>query len=767
MDIAAQGSLTSACVNPQGLVLAPEVPDAETSQSLLPTDPAIDTFTQAPLEAAGRRQNISGSGDAPGDIGGNAAGGAGGGGRRRAAMKPAAAEDAGGGESLASMHDGAFGHGTHLVDLLLDIKPGTESSTLPAFDRFISFIGQLINQIDAGEMRLNEKFDGSPAILLGIDGDGKPFVAFKYAISGKREPRLVRSAAEAHEVFRGSDLAKIYEDCIRCMGPRIGEFGRDGFVFQADVLFTQSNNAREVMEDEVRIHANESGLTYVIKPDSEYFKAAAEAKVGLVVHTIARRVIDEETGGITGLKTMHDETLVREFTRALRSSDVFAIDPWSYGVKIDRDEGRTLSARKKGMIERMIEDMRSDLSDLSPEFRTEWSKTFQAQFSIFLNDCLKAGGTGGIYKAAAAGKPFDFDLLVNAFQAWYEPRSRHLSINQKGEKGWASPKRMPEKFPEFLNVHRQELHDFLKAYYDGIRILYLLKPHMKEAYASKLGGGPIEGIMLTDEMSGLKLKLVDRLVFTRLNFAGEQERARQKLLRGVAREAEVRAARERDAVPDVLKSIQDGALFYVGKLQPPHAGHVALISAAIAAFGVENVVILASGKEPNLAAQHWKELSVTDKPVKRDIAARKWTHVFTPELRMEMLRYGLPPEARIHIADLSAFWGGYFRRMHEAGGREPVSVLMGQKEISSGRYKEMKRRLGDRLRVISLDMQRDGLSGTDVRQAIRSLYENGDEDSYNFLRRALDYIPRKELDRVIGRLLHEWQLVDAKAAELV
>jgi hypothetical protein len=666
--------------------------------------------------------------------------------------------------TLASARQGILKHGEHLADLVLDIVPGAESGAFPGFELYASFIRRFMVQIEAREISvLNEKFDGSPAIVLGFDAKDRPFVAYKLGIEREGAPRIIRTVKEASSVYRAGAMKEIFEDVIRHLRPRLAKFSDKDLVFQADLLFTPRNGTKTVSDDAVSIKANPFGITYTLPAGSKFYPFARDAEVGLVVHTVGRRVIDPANGEIAGVQPADDAECIERFVKALRSEDVFAIDPWSRRVRINQGDGVSFTAEKEAEISTLLKGMREGLGSVGSEFRLAW-KPFLPLFRTFLNSSLKEGRSGGIYRAAAAGEIFDFDLIVERFRVWLYARSNELRINPKGVKRWMAPRKMPDEYEKLLAEHSDPFRAYLKAYFDANRVQYLLKPHMSEVYASKLGGGRIEGIMITDAVTQVKVKLVDRLDFTKANFAGEAERKRKKRVRRGKREQAAPKKKPSNASPSFLRRWRPGAAFFIGKLQPPHAGHIALIGAVMREFSPEEIFVLASDKAPDFEAKHWADFGVAQR--KKDLVAREFEHAFSRVLREDMLRYGVSEGVSVGFADPIAFWR-YLGKARATGRRGSVHLIVGAKEMAAGRYDQQLERYSDQLRLWPVEMQSGGMSATEVRRAVKLLHERGDFGAYEFLVRALEFIPKKERDGIIGRLVKEWGDVEAAAARLL
>ncbi len=674
-------------------------------------------------------------------------------------------DGSGSGPKLAGLRTGILKHGEHLADLVLDVAPGAAEDAFPGLDLYERFIDQFIGWIRAGSIsELNEKIDGSPAIVLGFDADNRPYVAYKLGIERKGAPKLVRTVAEAAQLYGNSPIAAILADCIRVLRPRLKAFSDPSLVFQADLLFTPNNGARTVENDAVIIRANPSGLAYRITKHSKLHPFVSNVQLGLVVHTVGRRVIDEETGTVARVEPLDDADAVEAFVRTLRSDGVFAVDPWTRDVRIDRGKNRFTDAQETE-IRAALSGMRAGLAGMSADFRKQWA-SFLPTFRIFLNTSLKAGHNGGLYQAAAANEPFDFDRICAVFRTWITERANTLRISPSGAKRWMAPRRMPADFDALVADSGDDLRAALAAYYDANRILFQLKPHMRGAYTSKLGGGPIEGIMVTDETSGVKVKLVDRLEFTMHNFAGEQMRTQEKRVR---RATSTKQAPKKFApatkLPPPLDRWRAGAAFFIGKMQPPHAGHIALIGAAMQEWSPSELFVLASDKAPDLTAETWKGWGVAAR--KKDVQAGDYTHVFSPALRTEILQQGLPEGVHAHVIDTSAFWR-FLNRAAKDNRKGAVALIVGQKEMDEGRYDAQVKRYADRLRLMPMPMQQEGISATAVRQAVRRLAEQGDPAAYDFLKQAFAFVtPARARDRIIGRLIQEWLAVDAVVGQVI
>ncbi|MCB0329177.1 MAG: hypothetical protein KDD70_05925 [Bdellovibrionales bacterium] len=662
--------------------------------------------------------------------------------------------------SAASKRSGVNKHTEHMADTVLDLAPGAETKTLPTFEAYRGFMVDLMDQIKSKEITfLNEKFDGSPALLLGYDGEGKPFVAYKHGLGSSRGQRIVRSAADAKELFpEDSPMKGILSDCIRYLRQRLERFEEKNVMFQADLLFTPNNGAKQIpASGDVLIQPNAFGVEYRLKEGSKFHAHAKEARVGLVVHSALRREIDSNTGQVTEGDAISDPAVVENFVRAIRSKAVFAIDPWSRRIDLRQEGIRDFPEGKERRLKRELEEMGGALATLSPEFRTAWGRVSK-YFQQYVNSHLKEGKSGGLLKAASGEEPFDFAKLVRGFSDWVTEKSTRVVPTKTGKKT-EIPKVTEERLGHILKEHLPELHIAFKAYYDANRIQGELKPFMTPVYQSKLGGGRIEGVIFSDDTT--IVKLVDRLDFSKNNFSGEAERRRaararyRERLRETAERTQVK-----DTKPSPFTEWQPDAVFIVGKFQPPHSGHIAFIKKVQEEAGDKPVYVLASNKQPDLDAEKWNNMGVSTKArkgeVESDLRAARYDRVFSVDFRADCFREAFGDElAGVHFLSPREFWS-YVREAKREGRPGKVRLAVGKKEIDEGRYSDQFARYGSHVEALTIEMQKDGVSGTEMKTALRNLALHGDEGSYQHLRYGFDYMPAGKRSEFIHRAYQAW-----------
>src|SRR5262245_57382600 len=258
---------------------------------------------------------------------------------------------------------GLVSHGEHLADFVLtgNVKP------------YARFVRRLTTQIGEGRLRdVNEKFDGSPSIVLGFSTKG-PFVAYKRELERKKGPqRLVHTPAEAQALFRRSPaLAKAYASLIEHTREAMaGLQGTDleGLVFQGDLLFSEGSDRKTVSDDRIIVRPNQ--VSYEVGRDDPDFGRLSEAKVGFVIHTIGKRMIGTDGRiGIRPASRAGQRDQLERFVERLGSKQVFALHPLRPEIALERPSGTPpLDDARAGALLRRIQA----IDRLSPAFFEEW-----------------------------------------------------------------------------------------------------------------------------------------------------------------------------------------------------------------------------------------------------------------------------------------------------------------------------------------------------------------------------------------------------------
>ena len=168
-------------------------------------------------------------------------------------------------------------HLEHLEDLIFNKGyAGAEEA--------ITYIDSLRNMLAEGTgttSKLTVKWDGSPAIICGIDpADGKFFVGTK-AVFSKGEPKRGKTARQIQEWYGDQpELAEILTNALKYLSKL-----NIGGVVQGDLLFTPGKVTRVEVNDELCYVFTPNTITYAVPVNSHLGERVAEAKLGIIFHT--------------------------------------------------------------------------------------------------------------------------------------------------------------------------------------------------------------------------------------------------------------------------------------------------------------------------------------------------------------------------------------------------------------------------------------------------------------------------------------------------
>jgi hypothetical protein len=129
--------------------------------------------------------------------------------------------------------------------------------------------------------KLTVKWDGSPAIICGIDPeDGKFFVGTK-AVFSKGEPKRAKSVKQIQQWYgEQPELTEILTNALKYLS-KLGIGG----VVQGDLLFTPGKVTRVEVNDEECYVFTPNTITYAVPVNSHLGERIANAKLGIIFHT--------------------------------------------------------------------------------------------------------------------------------------------------------------------------------------------------------------------------------------------------------------------------------------------------------------------------------------------------------------------------------------------------------------------------------------------------------------------------------------------------
>ena len=168
-------------------------------------------------------------------------------------------------------------HLEHLEDLVFNAG---YAGAISALDYIESLRGMLAEGTGT-TTKLTVKWDGSPAIICGVDpADGKFFVGTK-SVFAKAEPKVCKSTRDIEKFYGDQpELVEILASALQ----HLKKLGIGG-VIQGDLLFKEGRVETADINGERCLTFTPNTITYAVPTDSQLGQQIARAKIGIIFHT--------------------------------------------------------------------------------------------------------------------------------------------------------------------------------------------------------------------------------------------------------------------------------------------------------------------------------------------------------------------------------------------------------------------------------------------------------------------------------------------------
>jgi hypothetical protein len=338
------------------------------------------------------------------------------------------------------------------------------------------------------------KVDGSPALICGINPDNKQFFVGTKSVFAKNNPKVCYTNSDIENFYpEVPGLVKILKLALKYL-PEIGIKG----ILQGDIMFIPEFLKVENIDGSEYLTFTPNTITYAIPKDSQLYNDIVGKKVGIFFHS-------EYVGSsFDSLKLSMNPNL----SRLKKSKNV-----WFDDVTIKNVAGKaTFTKQETNELQTLIDSVNKEVS-FSGKFLDSLPSTFSTYAGAFANAQVRLGKIK--------------DLSVEDFISFYKSKKEESIEKLKTDSG-------KEKSRNELNVYIEYLIKN-KKYYNSIfniftmlisikEILYKkfqeldnLKTFIKYEDGYKVSKG--EGFVITDNINKRTIKLVDRLEFSRINFA--------------------------------------------------------------------------------------------------------------------------------------------------------------------------------------------------------------------------------------------------------
>ena len=168
-------------------------------------------------------------------------------------------------------------HLEHLEDLIFNKGYAGAEEAL----NYIDSLRHMLAEGTGTTTQLTVKWDGSPAIICGVDPeDGKFFVGTK-SVFAKTEPKRGKTAKQIQQWYgEQPELAEILTNALKYLS-KLGIGG----VVQGDLLFTPGKVTTVEVNDELCYVFTPNTITYAVPVNSHLGERIANAKLGIIFHT--------------------------------------------------------------------------------------------------------------------------------------------------------------------------------------------------------------------------------------------------------------------------------------------------------------------------------------------------------------------------------------------------------------------------------------------------------------------------------------------------
>ena len=402
-------------------------------------------------------------------------------------------------------------HLTHLEDLaLFQGKAGALKAV-----EFLRNLSQVAKSSSPKKFNLTIKWDGSPAIFCGTDpSDGKFFVGTKGVFN--KDPKLNKSRDDIinnhpDTIKNGEEVSKAgLRNKLLIAFTHLSKLGIEN-VLQGDLMFTQGDLKPVNYKGQPYISFKPNTITYAVPQHNELAEKMQRAKIGIVFHTsYSGSNLESMTASfdvdIAGLNktddVWYDDAYIKDYTGIVN-----------------------LTAGEYKAVTNAINDAEKYINSAGNIFdwleAKEVGKNFKELVHANHNNMIRAG--------EITQDPKQF---FNNFAVDYEKRVEQAIAKLKtGREGSAGQRRLAdlEQWKLYWQSNKSQIESWYSAWLKLTAIkntLYQKLKNIKQIDAFDQEGDEYvvrdqEGFVAVDRI-GSAIKVVDRLDFSRKNFAKEE-----------------------------------------------------------------------------------------------------------------------------------------------------------------------------------------------------------------------------------------------------
>lgn len=254
--------------------------------------------------------------------------------------------------------------------------------------RAINYLRDLRSALsgDGSSNTISTKFDGAPAVFVGIDpADGQFFIAKKGIFN--KNPKLYKSLSDISADLSG-DLAEKFKIAF----VELKKLGIKSGIYQGDLMYTKPDLKREQIGDQEYITFHPNTIVYAVPVGSKLAQKIQKSTLGIVFHTTY-------TGdSISSLSAEFGKPIVKQF-RSVPS--VWAID----ATVSDLTKQFTIDPKERALVDSLLSQMGKLFRTIDAKMLNEIHKDGELLdlVLIYINSLVRAGNKDVSAQQKAAG----------------------------------------------------------------------------------------------------------------------------------------------------------------------------------------------------------------------------------------------------------------------------------------------------------------------------------------------------------------------------
>ena len=392
-------------------------------------------------------------------------------------------------------------HLTHLEELIL--TNGKDGAT-----RAIKYLQALTEVLDSNTpkaVNTTVKYDGAPAVVIGVDPNGNFFVGSKSVFA--KTPKMnysINDIKQNHSQAPGL-VDKLIQTFIHFKDTKFNS------TYQGDFLFDEQIKEFNTIDGEEHVIFKPNTIVYAVPTNSEEGQKISKAKIGVVFHTEYDVNLDEE-----GLPRFTTKKFGVDVTDINPGPDVYVKDAY-----FESDAGHvTLTGEETKLVNVSINNAIQSIGNIDFDKVTE---KMLSSINTYINTEIRGGEFLG-----------DSAVSFQNFVEWFTGRVDKQISTLKSDAGIQRATKAKETLLSLIETAKEDIlnvFEFQKAIkqakdifiqkYNNMMQGVSMKHYLFEPNGDLVVTEP-EGYVAIDA-TGNAVKFVDRLEFSRANFAIDKD----------------------------------------------------------------------------------------------------------------------------------------------------------------------------------------------------------------------------------------------------